>query len=131
MHKINEGAGTIDQLSSMTFVQKELLYDNGGDKMQVEKAPQFIHADDVREYQIEKFKILTEPKLSEGNFGEQLVCEVYAIRKDGSKERAKWTINDRTRTVLIDSYGKETSEWIGKELDISTDNKAIIGTVKQ
>ena len=98
--------------------------------MQVEKAPQFIHADDVKQYQIEKFKILTEPKLSEGNFGEQLVCEVYAVRKDGSKERVKWTINDRTRTVLIDSFGKETSEWIGKELNITTDNKAILGAVQ-
>ncbi len=66
----------------MTFVQKELLHDNyGGDKMQVEKAPQFIRKEDVLEHGIEKFKILTESKLNEGTYGTELVCEIYAIRK--------------------------------------------------
>ena len=129
--KINQGAGTIDQLSSMTFVQKELLHDNyGGDKMQVEKAPQFIRKEDVLEHGIEKFKILTESKLNEGTYGTELVCEIYAIRKDGNKERAKWRINDKTRSHLIDKVGKDTSEWIGKELNITIDNKSIIGTIQ-
>ena len=99
--------------------------------MQVEKAPQFIRKEDVLEYGIERFKILTEAKLNEGTYGTELVCEAYAIRKDGSKERIKWRINDKTRSNLIDAFGKDTSEWIGKELVIAIDNKSINGTVKQ
>jgi hypothetical protein len=117
-------------MTEWDLIRRDLLLEYGGDTVQVEKAPQFVRAEDVKQYGITKFKILTEPKLNEGNFGIELTCEAFAIRPDGEKDRIKWRINDRTRANLIDKFGKETAEWVGKELSVSTDNKAIIGVVQ-
>lgn len=88
---------------------------------QIQKPPQWLKADELKD--IEKpieFKILTEAKSNEGNYGTETICEVYVI-VDGQKERAKWRINDKSLINIIDSFGADSSEWIGKQFSVIID----------
>ena len=63
----------------------------------------------------DKVKILSEGEMEEGQFGEQMVFKVET--RNGTK---KYPINQLSRNILIDTFGDEDKDWIGKELNILT-----------
>jgi len=91
---------------------------------QMTKPPQWLKADELKGINGDiKFKILTEAKSSEGNYGEETICEVNVIVKN-EKERGKWRINDKSKINLINAYGPDSADWIGKEFDIEIDQSS-------
>ncbi len=110
---------TENDLIRKDFLLDDFINDNyGGENMQISKSVGFVKASDVKDLGLKKFKIVTEAKEQSGNFGMELVCQIKAINDKGQKDDASWRINNTTRNVLIDAWGKDTSDWIGKEVSI-------------
>lgn len=80
----------------------------------------FLKKQIVQENGVKKLKIRTEPKPVEteyeGKKSVKLEC-ICATQVDDPPE-VKWQMNATTQNFLIDKWGKETKDWIGKELDI-------------
>ncbi len=85
--------------------------------MKVTKTERFVKADDIKGKLETIFKILEEPIEVQGNYGKKLECRIK-IHDDF----AKWSINTTNKDMLIDAYGPETSDWIGKELKVHVEN---------
>lgn len=97
-------------------MDKSLLLDNGGDKMQVEKSEKFVKAEDISAKGT-SFTILEEPKEHDGNFGTELTTRVK-MQNGEDTAKAKWRINDTNKDMLIVAYGGDTADWTGKKLII-------------
>ena len=82
--------------------------------MIIQKAALYITAQDIAGVSEDvRFKILTEPRLLDGEYGKKVECEISV--KIGNKpqdDRFKWTINDRNRNFLVNKYGEESKEWV-------------------
>lgn len=88
--------------------------------MQITKSEKFVKAEDIAKAKGVIFKILDEPKLNDGKFGAKVETRMmYSI--DNVKIVAKWGMNDTTRDLLIDRFGKETADWIGKDIKVHTE----------
>ena len=85
--------------------------------MQVTKSEKFIKAEDLKDATDTKFKILDEPVEVAGQYGKKLECRVKVTAK-GQSVNARWSINNTSKNSLIDKFGAETSEWIGKEFNV-------------
>ncbi len=87
--------------------------------MQVEKSERFVKAADVKGTNGITFKILEEPLEVQGTYGKKLETRVLMKKPDGSESaRARWSIGSKNKDTLIDAYGRETADWIGKEFAI-------------
>ena len=97
---------------------------NGGENMvQAQYSETFLKGEDIISLGITKLKILDEGSYVKGNFGEQLQVRVLANDKD--KKKFKWSLNNDSNDTLIHSFGKDTAEWVGKEIEVTTKiNKA-------
>ena len=67
------------------------------------------------------FKILTEVKEESSNFGMKPKCSVKVL-KNGVTSEQKWTLNLQNINFLIDSFGDESTTWIGKSVGIYVKN---------
>jgi len=95
--------------------KQQVVNNNGGDKMQVTKTEKFVRAEDIGADTV--FKILEEPIEVQGNYGKKLECRIKM--QDGKESAfAKWSINNTNKDLLIDAFGKETSDWIGHEFKV-------------
>lgn len=83
--------------------------------MQVEYSETYLKADQVIASSIKSLKILNEGELVNGDYGQKLVLKVFA-----AGQKYKWQLNNTNKDGLIKLFGKETTEWIGKEVKIST-----------
>lgn len=91
----------------------------GGEKMvQAQFSETFLKGEDVISLGITKLKILDEGSYVKGNYGEQLQVRVLANDKD--KKKFKWSLNSEANDQLIHLFGKDTAEWVGKEIDVIT-----------
>ncbi len=89
--------------------------------MQVEKSEKFVKAEDIKGSKNLKFKILDEPIEVTGDYGKKL--ETRILMTDGdNKAKARWSINNTNKDILIDGVGQDTAEWVGKELTIHIEN---------
>ena len=88
--------------------------------MQIEKSPQYIKAEDIKGANKVVFKIVTEPLEVDGKFGKKVEAMILAVA-DNEKVRAKWSIGNKNRDTLIDKYGKDTADWIGKEVPVKVE----------
>lgn len=69
-------------------------------------------------------KIITEPKLEEGQNGQQLVAKVKV--KGSTEEPKNLAINKPSRRALVEAYGEETAAWIDKVFTVHIE-KVMIG----
>lgn len=88
--------------------------------MQVEKSEKFVKAEDIKGSKDMKFKILEEPVEVTGDYGKKLETRILMTSGD-SKAKARWTINNTNKDILIDGIGSETAEWVGRELTVHVD----------
>jgi hypothetical protein len=75
-------------------------------------------------------KITTETKPIESNFtdkdGKAKMQDVCKIRFEGKDEEFNVSINRATRDALIDAFGDDSIEWVGKILTATTE-KMVVG----
>lgn len=68
-------------------------------------------------------KLITEATESESEFGKQVTAKAHF---KGADEAVNLRINKPTLNGLIDAFGKDSKEWIGKVMTAVTE-KAIVG----
>ena len=66
-------------------------------------------------------KILTEVKEESSNFGMKPKCSVEVLKQGITAER-KWTLNQQNVNFLIDTFGDESTTWIGKTVGVFIEN---------
>ena len=89
--------------------------------MQVEKSEKFVKAEDIGAAKGVTFTIIEEPIEVIGNYGKKIECRV-TMQKGDEKAKAKWSINNTSKDVLIDAFGADTTEWIGKKIEVHTES---------
>lgn len=67
-------------------------------------------------------KILNEGSTVTGQFGEQQVFQIET--RNGAKNL---TLNQSSINVLVDELGEESSDWVGKEVQVITKKDVIAG----
>lgn len=81
----------------------------------------FLNKKSVLEQGIKMVKIKTEPELVETEYeGKkstklQCVCTTQVL----DPKEVKWQMNATTQNFLIDKFGKQTKNWIGKEIELA------------
>ena len=85
--------------------------------MQVELSEKYIKAEDIEGIKDVKFNIIEEPLEVIGQYGKKIECRIIA-KKEDVKEKAKWSLNNTNKDLLIKNIGSETTEWIGKDLAV-------------
>ena len=48
----------------------------------------------------------------------KIQCEV-SYKEQGKEDPSSWTMNNKSRNMLIDTWGKDTDEWINKPIPIT------------
>ena len=103
-------------------------YVRGGDSMRVEKGStggNNLKVEFIEERKITSLKIVDEgnmvtyeAKNADEKSNTRLVIGVnYEGRKDGDPDR--WSLNNKSRNALIDIWGDDTKNWIGKTAEIA------------
>jgi len=81
----------------------------------------FLNKKIVQEKGVKKVKITTEPKMVdteyEGKKSTRLEC-VCSTQVDDPKD-VTWQMNPTTQNHLIEKFGTETKNWVGKEIEIA------------
>lgn len=71
-------------------------------------------------------KINNEGDLVEGEYGEQLVLKVQT--RNGEKNAS---LNQTSQNNLIDAFGDETSNWVGKEIKVHLIKAMVSGKMRE
>ena len=87
--------------------------------VQAQYSETFLKGEDVNALGITSLKILDEGSYVKGNYGEQLQVRVLANDKD--KKKFKWSLGAKANDSLITLFGKDTAEWVGKSVEITTE----------
>ncbi len=87
--------------------------------VQAQFSETFLKGEDIASLGITKLKILDEGSYVKGNYGEQLQVRVLANDKD--KKKYKWSLSNKPNDQLISLFGKDTAEWVGKEIEVTTE----------
>ena len=87
--------------------------------VQAQFSETFLKGDDIISLGITKLKILDEGSYVKGNYGEQLQVRVLANDKD--KKKFKLSLGSKLNDQLITFFGKDTAEWVGKEVEVTTE----------
>lgn len=106
------------------------IIESGGDRMKVEKGNtggDNITVEFIEKRKLTKLKILNEgemdtyePQKPEEKSSTRLLMEVsYEDQAEGDPKH--WRMNNKSRNALIDVYGDDTKDWIGKEPEITLD----------
>jgi hypothetical protein len=82
---------------------------------------EYISGNDLVNVEGVRFEILTEVKEESSNFGMKPKCSVKVL-KNGVTSEQKWTLNLQNINFLIDSFGDESTTWIGKSVGIYVKN---------
>jgi len=89
----------------------------GGEIMQVELSEKYVKAEDIDGTKDVKFNIIEEPLEVIGQYGKKIECRIL-MKKGNEKAKAKWSLNNTNKDLLITHIGAETTEWIGKDLAV-------------
>jgi hypothetical protein len=79
----------------------------------------FLKGDYVKEKGITKLKILTEAKDVDSEFGAKLECEV-SYDNMNKESPTSWSMNKKSRNILIDQFGDNTKNWVNRIVPIET-----------
>lgn len=82
---------------------------------------EYISGNDLVNVEGVRFEILTEVKEESSNFGMKPKCSVKVL-KNGVTSEQKWTLNLQNINFLIDSFGDESTTWIGKSVGVFVEN---------
>jgi len=82
---------------------------------------EYISGNDLVNVEDVRFEILTEVKEESSNFGMKPKCSVKVL-KNGVTSEQKWTLNLQNINFLIDSFGDESTTWIGKSVGVYVEN---------
>ena len=121
-----EKACITNLVSSETLQSTEFNGISGVDRnsekqmVQAQYSETFLKGEDVKLLGITNLKILDEGSYVKGNYGEQLQVRVLANDKD--KKKFKWSLSSKANDTLITLFGKDTAEWVGKTIEITTEN---------
>lgn len=86
--------------------------------VQAQLSESFLKGTEVKALGITTLKILDEGQYVNGKFGQQL--QVRVLANDPEKRKFKWSLPAVANDKLIKLHGKDTAEWVGKEIKIST-----------
>ena len=94
--------------------------------MKVQKdSGKFLTADEVDDQEFAT--ILNEGEETEGQFGTRLQIGL----KIASGQEKILTLNPTSKNAIIDAYGDDTSDWVGKEVRIHVIRTLVSGKTKQ
>ncbi len=82
---------------------------------------EYISGNDLVNVENVRFEILTEVKEESSNFGMKPKCSVKVL-KNGVTSEQKWTLNLQNINFLIDSFGDESTTWVGKSVGVYVEN---------
>ncbi len=82
---------------------------------------EYISGNDLVNVEGVRFEILTEVKEESSNFGMKPKCSVKVL-KNGVTSEQKWTLNLQNINFLIDSFGDESTTWVGKSVGVYVEN---------
>jgi len=85
--------------------------------LQVELSEKYVKADDLEGISDVKFNIIEEPIEVIGNYGKKIECRIL-IKKGKESAKAKWSISNTNKDLLIKNISKETTEWLGRDLAV-------------
>jgi len=85
--------------------------------MQVELSEKYVKGEDLEGIADVKFKIIEEPIIVTGTYGKKIECRII-MKKGKDEAKAKWTLSNTNADLLIKNIGKETTEWIGRDLGV-------------
>ena len=97
--------------------------------MKVEKVSEggdFLKAKFVQEHKITELQIVDKESFQhvtfEGKDGkpdqQKIQCDV-TYKNQGKEDPFKWTMNNKSRNILIVAWGDETNNWVDKKIPIS------------
>ena len=93
--------------------------------VQIEKADvggtPYLNRKLVLEKGVKKVKIIAEPAMVETEFEGKKANRLEALCSTTvlDPKQVKWQMNPTTQNYLIDQYGSETRNWVGKEIDVA------------
>lgn len=81
----------------------------------------FLNKKIVLEKKVTKVKIKTEPKMVDTEYEGKKSTRLEAVcsTQVSDPKEVVWQMNPTTQNHLIDKFGSETSQWIGKEIEIA------------
>lgn len=86
----------------------------------------FLRADVVKDSQNKIGIIVSEGEYTDGKFGRKLEIKIQF-----NKLNKVWSLNQTSARNLIEAYGEDTNEWVGKkvefELEESNGKEVIVG----
>ena len=101
------------------------IMDNGIGEKEMAKfekqESEYLSGNDLVGIEDVRLKILTEVKEESSNFGMKPKCSVE-VTKQGVTTTQKWTLNQQNTNYLIDSFGGESTAWIGKTVGVFIEN---------
>ncbi len=114
------------------LAQERGVYDpnkiRGGDKMKVEKGNiggNNIKVEFIQERKITSLKITDEGEMvtyeakKEGDKASTKLVVGVSYENQGKEDPSKWSLNNKSRNALIDIWGDDTENWIGKTAEIT------------
>ncbi|MCH9657185.1 hypothetical protein K0U27_00585 [archaeon] len=99
----------------------------GGSMVKVEKdatGGDFLKASYVKEHKISELVLVSGPSFAEfekdGKVTRKLQFKInYEGFSDNKGMPDTWTLNSKSKNTLVDAWGEETDEWLGKKTPIS------------
>lgn len=81
----------------------------------------FLNRKLVQDKGVKILTIETEPVLVETEYEgkKSTKLECICITKVTEPKKVKWQMNATTQNFLIDTWGNDTSKWVGKEIEIA------------
>ncbi len=101
----------------------------GGDRMKVEKGNtggntikvEFVHEKKITSLKIkDEGEMVTYEAKKEGDSASTKLVIGVAYDGQGDGDPNKWSMNNKSRNALIDIWGDDTADWVGKIAEIST-----------
>lgn len=104
---------------------------HGGEQMKVEQVAtggEFLKASFVKTNKIVELKIMNKDDFErvtfEGKDGKKSQTKlqakvIYNNYKPGSDMPNKWTMNGKSQNALIEAWGDDTDNWVGKKIPIT------------
>jgi hypothetical protein len=119
-----------DGLQSVTGSEERQNHERGGETMKLKKlGNQYLRADDITDGEI--VTVTASPRYidkTESKFGkEQYVVPVEL----GNGETKGWTANQTSWNRLVDAFGDEDDDWVGKKIMFRVKEQIVSGQDKK
>jgi len=86
----------------------------------VELSEKYVKAEDISGNDKVTFTIIEEPIEVLGQYGKKIEARI-SLENGKEKVKAKWSINNTNKDLLIKGISDESTDWIGKKLKVHTE----------